>query len=364
LLSHRIKLGSLAAGLALALGAPVAANAATKEVYMGTPPSVQKTFNERYGIDVNDFFPHGITIRVGDSIEFAPAGFHTLNIPAKGGGALPLFTPAGEKVAGANDIAGAAFWFNGLDQLGFNPLLGDPSKALWGKSATYNGKSRVESGLPLGEKLKPVTVKFTKKGTVTYLCDVHPGMKGRVHVVARTAKAPSAKSDARVVKRMIARDLAVGKALAKKSVPAGVVDVGEAGPFGVEFFGFLPRNMTVKQGTTVKFQMTKGSFEAHTATTGPGDPEKDPQSYLGRLAASLEAPVLDPAAAYPSDPPGTPASLTPQLHGNGFWNSGVIDNAAATPLPPDNSVRFDGPGTYELYCLIHPFMHGTVTVTG
>jgi plastocyanin len=189
-------------------------------------------------------------------------------------------------------------------------------------------------------------------------------MKGQVHVVAKTAKAPSAKSDAGVVKRMIARDLAIGKALAKKNVPAGVVDVGEAGSFGVEFFGFLPRNLTVKAGTTVKFQMTKGSFEAHTATTGPGDPEKDPNSYLGKQATSLEAPVQDQAALYPSDAPGTPASLTPQLHGNGFWNSGVLDLAAGSPPPPDNSVRFDGPGTYEFYCLIHPFMHGTVTVTG
>jgi plastocyanin len=162
---------------------------------------------------------------------------------------------------------------------------------------------------------------------------------------------------------MIARDLKIGKGLAKKNVPAGVVDVGEAGSFGVEFYGFLPGNQTVKAGTTVKFQMTKGSYEAHTATTGPGDPDKDPNSYLGKLAASLEAPVPDAAALYPSDAPGTPASLTPQLHGNGFWNSGILDLAAGSPPPPDNSVRFDEPGTYEFYCLIHPFMHGTVTVT-
>ena len=25
-------------------------------------------------------------------------------------------------------------------------------------------------------------------------------------------------------------------------------------------------------------------------------------------------------------------------------------------------VTFDRPGTYEFYCLIHPFMHGTVIV--
>jgi plastocyanin len=363
LLTGWTKLGSLAAGLMLALGVPVAAHAATKQVFMGTPPSVQKTFNQTYGIDVNDFFPHAITIHVGDSVKFAPVGFHTLDIPAKPASALPLFLPTGQKVAGANDAAGNPFWFNGLDQLGFNPALGDPSKALYGKTVTYNGKSRVESGLPLGAKLKPVTVKFTKKGTFTYLCDVHPGMKGQVHVVAKTATAPSTKSDAKVVAKMIARDLAAGKPLAKKTIPAGVVDVGEAGPFGIEYFGFLPGKLTVKAGTTVKFQMTSGSFETHTATAGPGNAETEPDSYLGKLAKSLEAPVPDPAGLYPSDAPGTPASLTPQLHGNAFWNSGALDNIAGTPPPANNSVRFDAPGTYEFYCLVHPFMHGTVTVT-
>ena len=35
-----------------------------------------------------------------------------------------------------------------------------------------------------------------------------------------------------------------------------------------------------RKGTTVKFQMTKGTYEAHTATFGPGNIE-DPKSYLG-----------------------------------------------------------------------------------
>jgi len=30
------------------------------------------------------------------------------------------------------------------------------------------------------------------------------------------------------------------------------------------------------------------------------------------------------------------------------------------PLP---TVTFAAPGTYQFFCMIHPFMHGTVTVT-
>jgi plastocyanin len=118
-----LKLTALAGALALALAAPVAAQAATKQVYMGTPPSVQKTFNQTYGIDVNDFFPHGITVHVGDSVAFAPVGFHTVNLPAKGGSALPLIVPNGQKVSGSNDAAGHPFWFNGQASVGFNPAL-------------------------------------------------------------------------------------------------------------------------------------------------------------------------------------------------------------------------------------------------
>ena len=356
-----LKLTALTGALALALSAPVAAQAATKQVFMGTPPSVQKTFNQTYGIDVNDFFPHGITVHVGDSVAFAPVGFHSVNLPAKGGSPIPLIVPNGQKVSGANDAAGNPFWFNGQASVGFNPTL---IASLFGKTATYSGAKTVESGLPLSNKPKPMTVKFTKKGTFTYFCDVHPGMKGQVHVVAKTAKAPSAKDDAKAVKKQIARDLTIGKALSKKNVPAGTVDVGEAGSNGVEYFGFLPGTLSVKAGTTVKFTMTKGSYEVHTATTGPGNPEADPNSYLGKLASSFEAPVIDPAGVYPSDTPGAPAALTPTSHGNGFWNSGALDAISASPLPNASAVTFSAPGTYTFYCLIHPFMHGTVTVTG
>jgi plastocyanin len=67
-------------------------------------------------------------------------------------------------------------------------------------------------------------------------------------------------------------------------------------------------------------------------------------------------------SAYPSDPPGAVAGLTPQSHGNGYWSSGVLDTTSASPLPASSRVRFDAPGTYTFYCLIHPFMKGTVQV--
>ena len=132
-------------------------------------------------------------------------------------------------------------------------------------------------------------------------------------------------------------------------------------PEVVEFITGYARDIAapLQTGTTVKFQMTKGSYEAHTATFGPGNIE-DPQSFLGSLAASFESPAIDPRGVYPSDV--TPVSLSPTTHGNGFWNSGVLDAVKGSPLPESSSVKFDTPGTYTYYCLIHPFMRGTVTV--
>jgi plastocyanin len=39
-----------------------------------------------------------------------------------------------------------------------------------------------------------------------------------------------------------------------------------------------------------------------------------------------------------------------------------MDQSTATPIPNSNAVTFSAPGTYDFYCMIHPFMHGTVVV--
>lgn len=337
---------------------PAVTQAATRTVTMGTPPDQQKTFQST-GSDVNDFFPHGVTIHAGDRIRFVPAGFHTVEIPPKGSDPVSFVTPNGRKVAGAKDAAGAAFWFNGLDEMGLNPVV---FTGLFGKKVTYKPAKGLQTGLPLAPKPKPVTVRFKKVGKVTYYCTIHPGMKGTVRVKKRGTRIPSVKQHRKAVRAQVKRDLKIAKGLAKRVVPAGTVDLGEAGAHGVEYFGMLPGTITVPRGTTLKFRMTPGSYEAHTATFGPGNPETEPASYLGVLTKSFESPVIDARALYPSERPGTTASLSGALHGNGFWNTGVLDAAAASPPPDANSVKFDTAGKYTYWCLIHPFMKGEVVV--
>ena len=349
-------------GLALvaALVLPCAAQAAQKDVSLGPPVSAQKAL-QKTGSDVNDFFPHEVRIHVGDKVRFVPNGFHTVDLPGRRSKKLPLFTPVAQVIAGSVDAAGAPFWFNGQPQLGFNRQL---LTSAFGKSRNYDGSKGVLSGLPLAQRPKPMTVKFNKTGTFRYFCDIHLGMSGIVRVVSSTSSVPSAAADKVTVRRQTASTLATAKKLARTPPPGNnTVDVGAQAKGNVSFFAFIPSALTVPTGTVVTFRMN-ASTEIHTATVGPGNPENEPQSYLGQIEAGLQGPVLDPRGVFPSDPPGALAALTPVFHGNGFWNSGALDKDSTTrTVPPANAVQFAAPGTYQVFCMIHPFMHATVTVT-
>jgi len=349
---------TLGAAAALALALPATAGAATKSVFMGTPPAVAKAM-QATGADANAFFPSSIAIHVGDRIRFVPVGFHTVHVLGRSGKPTTPFIPTGKTIAGVNDELGLPFWFNGQAELGSNPTVFGPGKL--GKTVVTDGTKEIQSGAPLSEKAKPMTVKFTRAGLFAYVCDIHPGMNATVRVVAKSKPVPSAAADALRVKLQSKKALAVAKAFKNVKPPANTVDVGLSGRGGVSFFAFAPDKLTVPVGTLVTFRMASGDVETHTATTGPGNPEKDPKSYLGKLAASLEGPAADQKALYPSDVPVAPAALTPASHGNGFWNSGALDSAGASPLPNQAQVRFAAAGTYEYYCMIHPFMHATIT---
>ena len=355
--TNRPRLAAAIAACGL-LAMPAAAQAATKTVDMGVPVKSQKKF-QNVGADVNDYFLHSVTIRAGDTVKFRPVGFHTVNLPPSGGGLVPLIVPNGQKVTGVNDANNVAFWFNGQDQLGFNPALVTTSG--FGKRFKYNGSSGVESGLPLAPNPKPMSVKFPKKGKYTYLCDIHPGMDGRVVVKNKNAKVPTAKQDRRRLKNQVATALKRAKKLPSTKPPANTAYLGASAKGGVEYFGMVPATLTVPVGTTVRFAMSPRSYETHTATFGPGNPD-DPNSYLGAIVASFQGPgPFDPRAVYPSEP-GTTATYTSTLHGNGFWNSGALDASPLTALPAFNTVTFGAAGTYAYICAIHPFMRGTVVV--
>ena len=346
--------GAIVACATLALPALAAAN--SKTVLSGGPLKFQNQIGKQFSTGVDAFMIPKVTINVGDTVVWdgktRQNGFHSIDFPKKGGKPLPLILPTGKTVTGVLDFANNPFWFDGkVPELGFNPALFAPSTG-----GTYNGSKAIDSGLPVQQKVADFKLKFTKAGTYKYYCNVHPGMVGVVVVLAKGKKVPSARDDAKTLAKSETAYIAGSKKLVKTKPTGANVDVGAVGANGLELFAMSPTKLTVKTGTTVKFSMAKRTREVHTATFGPS-------GYVNALAnAFATAPTFPGNAIYPSDPPGT-VTLNQTSHGNGFANTGAMDDDKATPLPSSGTIKFTQPGTYNFICLVHPFMHGTVVVT-
>lgn len=353
----RARSSGLAVLVALLLGAPTVAAAATTTVYAGPPAKLVKQVAtqlgarqvKKYNPDFNAFFTEHATIHVGDSVSFQNSGFHTIDIPAAGGSDLPFILP-GAPVSGVKDAAGNPFWFNGRPSLGFNPALFAPSGGL-----TYNGDARVDSGLPHGSgPPAPFVVKFTKTGTYRYFCDIHPGMDGVLTVKASHAAIPTARQAHRALVRQVTVDVLRAVATLRTRLPRRTVSLGLTAPGGVELYSMFPAKLTVRRGTVVTFRMSADTRETHTATFGPA-------AVLTTLSNSI-GPGFPAEAAYPSGPT-QPVIETLTAHGNGFANTGALDRDPTTPNPASSAIRFNQRGVYHFICVIHSNMKGTITVT-
>jgi plastocyanin len=172
-----------AAAAVAALLAPAAAQAATKTVYAGTPPKGALAGVPPTTVD-NAFYPSKIKVHAGDSISYKFLGFHNVFFPPKGkpAPAFAVISPAGP-VSGAKDAGGSDMWFNGQPSAAFNPLVAAPTG-----SKVINGKGNHGSGLPTGPKFK-YKVRFSKTGSFTYYCSIHPGMKATWSTSATTRRA-------------------------------------------------------------------------------------------------------------------------------------------------------------------------------
>jgi plastocyanin len=344
---------------ALISAAGASAKALTKVVYAGPPPSTNKiaakllpkSFGKLYSPDINAFFNKKTTINVGDTVSFQLRGFHTVDFPATGGAALPLIVP-GKLATGVNDAAGNPFWFDGkVPNVGLNTALFVPPKA-----KTFNGSQRWDSGLGAGSgPPKPLNLKFTKPGTYTFFCDVHPGMIGTVVVKPAGKAIPSAKQDAAATVTQVTADIKAAKKVAATKQAADTVSLGESTPSGVELYAMFPTSLTVNAGTVVTFHMSKNTFETHTATFGD-------TATLKALAKGFAGVNFPAQGVYPSDPT-QPVTESPTSHGDGFANVGALDNDPATKtIPSSGKIDFTAAGTYHFICLIHPNMQGTIIV--
>lgn len=344
------------ASVALLLGLTAASASALVAPVSAGPPKPPRAAH----LDFNGFFPSATRIHAGDSVSFAINGFHTVTFLAKGQTPPPLIIlAAGSPISGKLDAAGASFWFNGQPSQIINPVAAAPSS---GK--TYSGKGFLNSGLPAPTgPVKPFVVKFTKAGSFTFNCLVHPGMKGVVRVLPKKQPVPSAKLDRAAGKSQEQAATAQALSLRKVKPASDTVLAGNDGNGTVAWLRFFPQSLKVKTGTTVEFKISSRR-EVHTITFGPA-------AYTTEIEKTFTTPqpnptgpptlLVNPLAAYPSDPPPLPP-YTGANHGNGFEGAGILSNAGP-PLPSAVKITFSKPGVYSFECVIHPNMDGKITVT-
>jgi plastocyanin len=340
--SRRGAVGLIALAALAAL--PALAQAATVQVTVGG-------FVKPLNADLQAFYPTRTSVHQGDSVKFVFGGFHTVYFGKPG----PPVVPSGATNPPTNDAAGVPFWWAGTPA-----LRGAPKVFLPAGKGVANG-TYLSSGAPPGPRFS-YTVKFPKVGTFKYGCGLHPGMTGQVTVVPRKGAVPSAADSKALGRAELAADSATARALTKTASarPATSTTI-TTGPGTARFtlLHFFPKRATVPAGSVVTFKLA-GRNEIHTITFGKGPVlQQVGQTFVG------PPPVIafSPLGAYPTDPPGAGIpSVTPDAHGNGLVNSGIVTDPKI-PGPSTFKVRFPTPGTYTYACMIHEDMFGTVVVT-
>ena len=340
-----------AAGMAAALLLPAVAEAATKPVFRGPPPNGQLKGIKGPVADAN-FYPRRISIAAGDKLKLTTVAFGDTIFVPKGQQMPGLAVPGPEAISGAKDAAGADVWFNGQKPFAPNPLLLGPSG---GKK--IDGTKVVGNGLNLSDgPAKPWKVTFPKKGTYTLRSLLHPGVKLTVLVKSKGAQVPSARADARRAAKQVKASIRLAKRLLAAKAPAGNVVQAGSDDKGTATIAFLPAKKTVELGESVTFRMSERSIETHNVAFGP-------KSYLDKHAQAFFGPVFEPFVTFRSDQPGAPVGYNGTNHGNGWFNTGLMDADKNSPQPSSDTVIFTRTGTYEYYCAVHGNeMQGEITV--
>ena len=326
----------IAAGIAALLIPASAAQAATKQVTIGSPKPLAGVPPVAFDAD---FYPTKVTLAKGDHIRFKwTTGFGDVIFVPKGEDPVPFAVPSGT-VADAKDEAGADMWFNGQASLAPNiPGLSPQG----GK--VVDGSKIVSSGFALDGEQKPWKVRFPKAGTYRFSSVFHPSKQLTVVVKRNRKGVTTAKQHkARIAKQVKARTK-LAKRLAAFDGPQGNVVRAGNDAKGIAQIAFFPAKKTVKVGDTVRFEMSKDSIEIHNVAFGP-KAYLDSKPFLG--------PVLNPFVTYRSDAPGTAVSFDGANHGNGYFNTGILDAGKDTPFPSSDSVTFTKAGTYTYYCAVH-----------
>jgi plastocyanin len=132
---------------------------------------------------------------------------------------------------------------------------------------------------------------------------------------------------------------------------------------------YFPDQLAVRPGDTIVYD-NRSSNDIHTVTFGvKADRSDSPPTVLksGQANPAVFGPCFTTAPAKPDLTCPAPPAAVPEFNGKGYWNSGVFLPTAlpaeAGPKQATLKLAADiAPGPYQLTCLLHPNMNGTLNV--
>jgi plastocyanin len=285
-------------------------------------------------VQLNVFAPLQVTVNVGDTVTWRLDSTEFHDVVFTSGAPAPEFVLPGPDGVFLNPAAALP--------------IGGPN---------FDGTGMVGSGLL--NKGQQWSLTFTKAGSFTYLCAIHPGMGGSVQVVDNgqgvdTQAAADARKTAQVNGDLATKALPVIMAnigeLPSETATVGVAAGVERGSADVQ--RFLPRRVTIRKGESVNWSWkTEGT--PHTVTFLGGAPSPDVVLPLPQAAGPPRL-QLNPAVLMPAGDAG-------DWNGGSYLNSGFLQPMSGQPVP-EFAVHFSVAGTYDYVCLLHEGMVGTVVV--
>lgn len=214
----------------------------------------------------------------------------------------------------------------------------------------YDGSVLVNSGLmPLGpDAVPPFEMTFSKAGTYSYLCVIHPQMAGAIEVAAgdagETAAAVTTRGDQEKGQWLAEGNDAYGKLMAatpastknKDGSTSWKVEMGATTPH-TDILAFAPVPANVKRGDKVTF--VNSSMAPHTA------------SFFNQ-----QPPITNPEL--PEAQKAAPGPSPQKLNAKDMFNTGLLPPNAPPGAGPPEAVRsftFSVPtaGEYSYICIFH-----------
>jgi plastocyanin len=356
--------------------------------------------------DYTDFFAREATVHTGDTVDFrfAPASVHVITLASSEQGARAAY-PVGFADPDNRLATGTGF---ATIQLGpaNGPIMGgvvvggpnDPPQcgltALGEKPCSFSGGNDVESSGTIvavdPQSEAPIQVDWMVQinaptGDYDYFCPIHPGMSGKLHVVGAGQPVSSqADIDSRSQQQFLADQQLALQAEQQYSTDRTTMDgntvthhvsVGvSAADNHVAIDEMLPRRISVNQGDQVEFKW-RDSHEVHTVGFAQAVTQL-PEPFVfdcGTRALNPPTPqggggfCFEPGDALPEaiGDPGNALSGAFLRSPQQIVDSGLLVGSGYGIQPSIQtwSVRTDSKtqsGTYQYWCSVHDFMHGTL----